>query len=205
MFDLYLITDPECGDRLVEVTERALAGAPPGRVAVQLRLKPWSDDRRRAAAIRLREVTARAATALFINTDLTLAQDVGADGVQLPERGPTVVQARAQLGAGVSIGVSCHDDTGLDAAQAAGADFATLSPFHSVDGKGPPLERACARGWMRQRGLPVLALGGMTAARAGDAIADGAAGVAVVRAVYGAADPNAAVRSLLAALDRAHS
>lgn len=199
MFDLYVITDPSRGDALIDITRRALLGTPPGRIALQLRLKPWTPQRRREAAQKLRELTASAGAALIVNGEPALAREVGADGVQLPEDGPSVADARSLLGPGASIGASCHDGEGLGRAQARGADFATLSPFHGVADKGPPLQREQATEWMRRSALPVLALGGITPARAVDAIAAGASGVAVIRAVYAADDPHAVVMQLLAA------
>jgi thiamine-phosphate pyrophosphorylase len=50
--------------------------------------------------------------------------------------------------------------------------------------------------------VPVIAIGGITAARVGGLLEAGAHGVAVVGAVTGAADPAAAVRELLGALGR---
>ena len=49
--------------------------------------------------------------------------------------------------------------------------------------------------------VPVIAIGGITAMNAAGALERGAAGVAVIRAVLGAADPVAATRALRAALD----
>jgi thiamine-phosphate pyrophosphorylase len=49
--------------------------------------------------------------------------------------------------------------------------------------------------------VPVIAIGGVTAARVAELLAAGATGVAVVGAVSGAADPGAATRKLLQALD----
>jgi thiamine-phosphate pyrophosphorylase len=48
-------------------------------------------------------------------------------------------------------------------------------------------------------GLPLVALGGVTAARAPEVRAAGAAGVAVIRAWLEGDDPTAAVRALLPA------
>jgi thiamine-phosphate pyrophosphorylase len=48
---------------------------------------------------------------------------------------------------------------------------------------------------------PILAQGGIVADNAGEAIAAGAAGIAVTGAILGAADPGEATRALRAALD----
>ncbi|HEY8546270.1 MAG TPA: thiamine phosphate synthase [Acidimicrobiales bacterium] len=101
-------------------------------------------------------------------------------------------------------GRSCHSVEELRAARDEGFDYATLSPVFpsaSKPGYGPAL----GLGGLRHAvaavpDLPVLALGGVTAATAAACVEAGAAGVAVMGAVMAAADPPAAVRDLLAAL-----
>lgn len=210
-FALYLITDAGAGERLPELTERALCGAAdgaqPGRIAVQLRLKDWPAQARREAGEALRRITASHGVKLLVNGEPALAAAIGADGVHCPAQGPAPDEARRQLsalglGRKALVGASCHDADALRRAAAAGADFATLSPFFTVPNKGAPLDEATATAWLRERPLPTLALGGLDADGARRTVAAGADGVAVIRAVYADADPAAAVRSLLAAVDR---
>jgi thiamine-phosphate pyrophosphorylase len=92
----------------------------------------------------------------------------------------------------------------VEDAHAAGADYVTLSPIYqsaSKPGYGPPLglgaiERAA------QIGIPVLALGGMTASNAAKAMSAGAAGVAVMGGVMAADRPAAVVDEFLQATAR---
>ena len=103
-----------------------------------------------------------------------------ARGVHLPERGVAPADARRLLGADAWIGVSRHDAAGLREAEA--ADYATLSPFGAVPGKGPAL--GAARFAAIRRSAPdlrVLALGGIHAETARQARDAGADGVAVLR------------------------
>ncbi len=132
------------------------------------------------------------------------AAALGLDGVHLPA-GAAVAQrvaaARRRLGPGALIGSSCHDAEAVVAAAAAGADYATLSPVFataSKPGYGPALGGAGLRGAAGP--LPLLALGGVTAARLGDCLAAGAAGAAVMGEVMRSADPGARVAGLLRAL-----
>ncbi len=111
--------------------------------------------------------------------DLALALD--AHGVHLPERGLPVAEARRLLGPDRWIGVSRHDRQGLLEAAAAGADYATLSPFASVPGKGPALGPTAFSRARRGVPLPVLALGGISNKNALLAISSGADGFAVMR------------------------
>ncbi len=105
----------------------------------------------------------------------------------------------------VAWGRSCHDAEAVHVAAAAGASWATLSPFaptESKPGYGPALasgELARAAG----AGIPVLALGGITPANAVDAIAAGADGLAVMGCVMRAPNPGAVVRELLEIVEEA--
>ena len=86
-----------------------------------------------------------------------------------------------------------------------GAAYATLSPVFPTapkPGYGPPLGLAgLARLARTVPDLPVYALGGIDAASAAACRGAGAAAVAVMGAVMRAAEPEAATRELLAAVD----
>ena len=93
-------------------------------------------------------------------------------------------------------GRSCHSPDEVVLAQRDGARWVTLSPFAasaSKPGYGPVLAPAAFDG----HGIPVVALGGIDATNAGEAIAAGAQGVAVMGAVMRAADPSRVVRDIL--------
>lgn len=122
----------------------------------------------------------------------------GAAGVHLPAD-PAVVAPHD-----LPWGRSCHSATEVHVAAAAGASWATLSPFAaSVSKPGyaalAPEEYAAAGA----AGIPVFALGGITPSTAADAIGAGADGLAVMGAVMRAADPAAVVRELLDLLEDA--
>lgn len=90
---------------------------------------------------------------------------------------------------GGPFGASCHDGPGLDRAFAAGAAYALLSPVWAPSSKADPraplgLERFCALA----AGRPVLALGGIDAARCRAARARGY-GVAGIGWFFSAATP----------------
>jgi thiamine-phosphate diphosphorylase len=199
MFELYLITPALAPDRLLHQTLRALEGAEPGRVALQLRTKHLSLAQTRELAMTLRAATRHAGVALIINQHVEIAVECAADGVQLPELGPTVRQAHAILGARW-VGRSCHDAAGLTRAAADGADLATLAPVFAVSGKGMPLGVASLETLVRATQIPVYALGGITCTSIPAVLAAGVTGVAVIREVFEAADPARAVRDCLSAL-----
>jgi thiamine-phosphate pyrophosphorylase len=86
-------------------------------------------------------------------------------------------------------------------AREGGASYATFGPVYETPSKrafGAPVGVGALREAARL-GLPLVALGGLDAGRAPEALRAGAAGVAVIRAWLEAPDPAAAVRALLAA------
>ena len=198
MFEVLLITDPAASGGIAGSVRAALRGNDAaGRVAVQLRAKALDAASLAPIARELREITEATGVALLINGAIALAREVRADGVHLPEAGPSPALAREVLGPGRQIGVSCHDVAGLERAAQGGADYATLSPVYESPGKGPPLGLACFARWTAAARLPVIALGGVQARHVPQLRAAGAAGVAVISAVFGASDPSAALRALL--------
>lgn len=195
-FSIYLITDPAYD--VIPITRAALVGAPPGTVAVQARDRAASPRQLTKLARALLPICRDAGAALLVNDRADVARAVGADGVHLPERGISVADARAVLGENQLVGCSRHSHRGL--MSTAGADFATLGPIGEVPGKRAPMgvdgfAAAC-------EGAPTLVygLGGVNADIAGQLRARGAAGVAVMRAVYAADDPAAGLAALIAAV-----
>ncbi len=175
---LLVVTDRhQAAKPLPELVEELLAA---GALWVWLRDRDLPAGERRALASDLAGRAARHGGTLTVGGDVELAAAVGA-GVQLGA-GADVAAARRRLGPGRPVGVSAHGLDDLRAARRAGADYATLSPVFpsaSKPGYGPALGldglRAAAA-----VGLPVLALGGVTAEAARGCREAGAAGVAIM-------------------------
>jgi thiamine-phosphate pyrophosphorylase len=213
-FVLYLISDRKLAARhggLVAAAEAALSAARAGAVALQLREKDLDTRELLELARALRERCSRFAAPLLINDRIDVALAADADGVHLPANSFAVADARAMLGPAKLIGVSTHEPAEVARAAASGADFAVFGPVYDPLSKGAYapargaefLGAACRSGG----GMPVFALGGITAQRVrelGGAAACQAsghpAGVAVIGAVFGADDCGAAVRELLTAV-----
>lgn len=209
-FRLYLITDRAVAAprSIVDVVERALSAAAPGEIAVQLREKDIPPRELLLLAERLVPVVHAAGGLLLVNAGsgggrdrADVAKAAGADGLHLGGGSMTVAAARSAF-PGAQIGVSTH--AASEAAQAGrdGADFVVTGPVHATPSKSgvavmgdKGLREVC-----RDAGLPVYALGGIDASNAAVAVAAGAAGVALIRAVMGADDPAAAARAVLAAM-----
>jgi thiamine-phosphate pyrophosphorylase len=194
--------------RLLMVTDRHQAAAPLDAVVreavlagvrwVWLRDRDMAPAERRALAERLRAITRRHGAHLSIGGDVDLACALAADGVHLAA-GASVAAARARLGAKAIIGASAHDDAEVAAAQAAGADYVTLSPIYpsaSKPGYGPALGPAAIARASRFA-LPVLALGGVSAERVPECLRAGAAGIAVMGAIMRAAGQPGGIREVV--------
>lgn len=191
-FDVVLISDD--APALVARADAVLSGIPPGRVALQLRRPELGAGALFSLARELRAVTRAHGAFLLVNNRADVALAVGADGVQLPERGLSASVARGLLGERAWLGVSHHAP---DAPVAEAASFALISPLHPVPGKAPAIGVAGVARAVLSAGVPVYALGGVSAHDIPALRAAGARGIALIRAVWGAADPNAALGALL--------
>jgi thiamine-phosphate pyrophosphorylase len=191
---LYVITDRALagGRALPSLVEDALAG---GARVVQYRDKTTDHARRHTEAAALAALCRDAAALLIVNDDVELALAVHADGVHLGRDDDAIAAARARLGPDRVIGVSCYDRFALAlAAQEAGADYVAFGSFHPSPTK-PAAVRAdlslLARG-RRELTLPLVAIGGITPENGRALVVAGADMLAVINAVFGAADVRAA-------------
>jgi thiamine-phosphate pyrophosphorylase len=188
---LYAISDGPRGD-LLAVCGAALRG---GAALLQYRDKSDDPVRRRAEAAALAVLCADFRVPLIINDDVELAAALNC-GVHLGEDDADPVAARARLGEGAIIGVSCYDSIERATRLASsGADYLAFGAFFPSPTK--PAARRANLDLLRAAralGLPRVAIGGITPDNAPSLIDAGADFVAVVSGVFGAADPQASAR-----------
>lgn len=195
---LVLLTDRRAaGDRgLVATVSAAVAG---GARWVVLREKDLGSGEREELGRELMAILAPAGGRLSVaGHDAGLAGRLGAAGLHLAAAEVAPVQRR-----GLILGRSCHDLAEVRAAVAEGLDYVSVSPVFptaSKPGYGPALSLDGLADLVGATSLPVLALGGIGADSAAACLGAGAAGVAVMGSVMAAPDPEAATRSLVAAL-----
>jgi len=135
---------------------------------------------------------------LFVNDRLDVALAVPAAGVQLGHGSLSVSAARA-LNPLWWIGKSVHDVAEAEAARTEGADYLVVGPIFATashPGRTPlglaGLEVIAAEA----DGLPLIAIGGITAARVREVRESGAHGIAAIRALWDDAEPAAAARRM---------
>jgi thiamine-phosphate pyrophosphorylase len=191
---LYLISPQDVGGPFPDRLRAAL-----GRrsvAAFQLRVKDIDQDQLAGLAEPLQRICADAGTAFIVNDSMSLAKRLGADGVHLGQSDGDVREARALLGPAAQIGVTCHDSRHLAMeAGEAGADYVAFGAFYPTTTK-PTHYRptpAILSWWSAVFEIPCVAIGGITPANAAPLVQAGADFVAMCQAVWGAADPAAAV------------
>lgn len=200
---LCLVTDRRVGDEATLVTRVAQAVSG-GVDLVQLREKDLPGAQLLELAAALREALGDAAL-LVVNERVDVAAALPADGVQLGEDALPAPAARRLLGPDALIGRSVHSVAGAEQAAKDGADFLVVgtmyaSPSHPGEAPaGPGLVRAIAQTGQ----LPIIGIGGITAANCGEVIAAGARGVAVITGILADPDPGAAARRIKEAMQAA--
>jgi len=182
------------------VARMAQAGVP----TLQLRCK--SDDAAHVRAEVRAAVRAVAGTParLFVNDHWACAIDEGAYGVHLGQEDLASADLGAIRAAGLRLGLSTHGYAEILRAErcapsylALGAVYPTTLKAMPTAPQGPARLAAYAR---LLRGRPLVAIGGIDEARLPAVLASGVGAVAVVRAIVGAADPEAAAHRLLRAV-----
>ncbi len=194
---LYAVTDRIWlqGRSLEQCVEEAILG---GATFIQLREKEATPAEQRALALSLRDICHAAGVPFVIDDDVELAREIGADGVHVGQQDTSCAKARALLGDGAIVGVSAHTVAEAEAAWEAGADYLGVGAMHATATKTDAvgvtpeeLRRIC-----QAVPIPVVAIGGMNARTAGELSGTGAAGAAVVSAIFAAADCRIATAEL---------
>lgn len=195
---LYLVTDPAlCAARGVVDTVRAAVRG--GVTMVQLRDKDATTAERVALGRALMDVLAGTTVPLIINDDLEAAVAIGAHGVHVGQSDVLPHQARARLGPHAIVGLSCETVAHAAAAEQSVLDYVGLGPVFATSTKP---DHAAAMGLndlaaaRAATSLPAVAIGGIHGAHLASVMATGVAGVAVVSAICGQPDVQAAAQAL---------
>jgi thiamine-phosphate pyrophosphorylase len=199
---------------IVDVDVCARVGREPAAVArgllsagvtcLQLRAKSWESGPMLDLA---RALVAEAGSALVIVNDRAdVAAMAGASGVHVGQHDLAPADARRVVGPDVIVGLSTHTDEQLRAALTEPVSYVAIGPVHATATKDTGYDpiglegvRGAAR-LARERGLPLVAIGGITLERAPDVISAGADSVAVAADLLQGGDPAARAGEFLRAL-----
>ncbi len=187
------------------IAESALRG---GATVIQLRDKRASARMLVETAHQLRELTRQYQALLLINDRIDVALAAGADGVHIGQDDIPATAARQILGPTKIIGLSAGTAAEAERAlrETDQIDYLGVGPIYGTQSKqdaGPAIGTALLRDLAQRTALPLIAIGSITAANLGDAIQAGATGVAIISAIGQSADPYAATRAVISAIDAA--
>lgn len=200
---VYFVLDPEFirGD-IEDVVAAAVRG---GVTALQLRAKTLTAIETLALAQKIQAVLRGTSVLFIVNDRLDLALAVGADGVHLGPHDIPVDVAR-RLAPNLIIGGSAGNVERARMLETQGASYLGCGALFEARAVKPdasaPQGSELIRNITAELQIPVVGIGGITAANAASVVEAGAAGVAVVREVGQSADPEAAARELAAAVRR---
>lgn len=180
----------------LDIVGAAVAG---GATAVQLRAPESTDDELLPVAVEVAAQCRGAGVLFIVNDRVDVAVAARAHGVHLGQR-DDVAWAAGRLLPGQVLGISVRGLEDVDPALRAGADYLGATVWATTKPDALPGGVDALRAITAASPVPVVGIGGITAANAGEVIAAGAAGVAVVSAVAAAPDPVAATRGLVRAV-----
>ena len=168
---------------------------------VQLRAKDLNDGEALQIVTDALEITKGTATKLIVNDYWRAAIVAGAEHLHLGQEDLADADVTAIKQAGLTLGLSTHDDAELENALAAEPDYVALGPIFPTTLKAM---RFAPQGipkisvWKQRVGnIPLVAIGGIKLEQAAQIFAAGADSIAVVSDVTQNADPDARVRAWL--------
>lgn len=196
-YSIYLVTDDGClqGRALIDCVRKALDG---GVTLAQYRAKTASSAEMYAEALQLKALCDSFKVPLIINDRLDIAMAVGAAGVHLGQDDLPCAAARKILGEDYIIGVSAHNPAEAKAALQSGADYLGCGAVFGTATKAD-VKKLGTEGLMaicREKGLPVVGIGGVTADNYREVRAAGADGAAIVSGILAQPDIRTTVRAI---------
>jgi thiamine-phosphate pyrophosphorylase len=194
---LVAITD-DAEDHRSQLVDRVAAAVRGGATSIQVRLKNATP---REVVEITRQIMSRVSVPVIVNDRADIALAAGAAGVHVGEADLPVAAIRRFAPAGFIIGASLGSEAEL--ANAKSGDYVGIGPVFGSDSKTDAGNAIGVSGFERLAKLvevPAVAVGGITADRALQIRIHGAAGVAVINAIFNSDDPERATRALAGAI-----
>ncbi len=200
---LIAITD-SLRDGVDGLTNRVASAVRGGATMIQVRLK--GEEARALLDVTRALLAAVPHTPILLNDRLDVALAAGAHGVHLGVDDVSPSAARRIVPPGFIIGASVGH--AAEVPRSRDADYVGIGPVHSTGSKGDAGDAIGVEGFARlaaRCARPAVAIGGMTPGNTPAVIGAGAAGVAVISAIFADADPATAARALRRAVDASGS
>jgi thiamine-phosphate pyrophosphorylase len=194
---LYAIIDTEAlgNRRHDDITREVISG---GANVVQLRDKTTPKKDLLIIAEKLKNICNEQNVLFIVNDHLDIALAVNADGLHLGQDDLPASVARRLLNIGQLLGISTRTPEAAAAAQEAGADYIGVGAMYPTASRDNA-EVVGPERLSRVRtaiSLPIVAIGGITAANADSVISAGADAIAVIGAILGAVDSTTAAHEI---------
>jgi thiamine-phosphate pyrophosphorylase len=157
-----------------------------GVTCLQLRLKGWHSGPFLDLARTVVDEARQAGSTVIINDRADIAALTGARGLHVGQEDLSPAQARRILGDAPAIGLSTHTRAQWESAVSEPISYLAIGPVYGTGSKTSGYDAigldvvGQASASASAAGLPVVAIGGITLARAPEVIASGAASVAVI-------------------------
>ena len=190
---------------MVDLAAACLNG---GARFLQLRAKALSGAAFLDTAAAVATLAHAAGAMLIVNDRADIAALAGADGVHVGQDDLSPRQVRRVVGDAAMVGLSTHTLEQVDLALDAPISYLAIGPVFGTATKATgyePIGLDHVAGAARRagtRGLPLVAIGGITLDRAAAVIEAGAASVAVISDLLAGGDPEARVRAYIDRLSR---
>lgn len=182
----------------LDVLEAALLG---GVTCFQLREKgPGAlvGDEKRAFAEACQTLCRHHNVPFIVNDDIELAIAIDADGVHVGQDDETAAIVRERIGKDKILGVSVHNESEMLTAIEVGADYVGMGPVYATSSKADA-KPVSGTAFIQEMSdlyptMPIVGIGGITAANCEPVLKAGASGVSIISAIAAANDPYIAVR-----------
>lgn len=201
---LYLVLDPDLC-RAVGMIETARIAVRGGATMVQLRDKQATTAEMIAMGQELKAALAGTGVPLIVNDDVDAALAIGADGIHVGQDDMAAVSVRARVGDEMILGLSVETEELAKRVDPAVVDYVGIGPVFATGTKPdhkPPVGFDGLKRIVALAPVPAVAIGGVKGEHAGEIFSAGAKGLAVVTAICGQPDPEAATRLIAAEIAR---
>ncbi|MBP2489669.1 thiamine-phosphate pyrophosphorylase [Rhizobium leguminosarum] len=204
---LYLVLDPDlCAEiGMVETARLAVAG---GATMVQLRDKHAGTIGMIETGRALKQAFEGTGALLIVNDDVEAAIAIGADGLHIGQEDMDAHKARTMIGPDMILGLSVETAPLAAAVDPDLVDYTGVGPVFATPTKADhkqPIGFDGLAKLVKASPVPSVAIGGLKADHVAQVFAAGAKGVAVVSAICGTPDPEAATRHIGAEIRKARA